>query len=396
MSALARSWSRRRLLGLGLLLAALLGGLAWLLRREPAWPVRLVVQTGGPSWDEAGRRNYLSTPEAFAPDAALLVVAEPGRLTVWDCSSGQRRAAWSMPQERTVYQAGFSLDGRTLAALSWDGKSDHLMIELLDATTGQVRHSLPAPGGGIVHGGLVFMDGGRVLRVLAFDKHDPLGVLDCEVETGQVRARRTLSRSPRQDSTHVSGDGKLLAFALPPPGKAGAVAATDVMLWDIDRDQEIDRLSGSTPVATLALSDDASTLAIGREGGAVEVWDLDRRQLRAVFHPHSASFDPRLIWLSPDGRILASIGRLAPRQLTVDYLRWRFAVFRGQAAAGPPHELVVIETTGGRPLLRTSEEGRPVFSPDGRLLATLQRDGSVSLRDLPAASVPGRGYSRSP
>src|SRR5262249_13667195 len=127
MRGLLRAIRRRRLPGLGLLLAALVGGAVWLPPREPSWPARLILLTGGLAWEQAnkqpGNGRHVSSPEAFSPDSATLAVSEPGRATIWDPSSGRRLAAWDLPAGRTIYQAGFSPDGRTLAALSWDGKS---------------------------------------------------------------------------------------------------------------------------------------------------------------------------------------------------------------------------------------------------------------------------------
>ena len=86
---------------------------------------------------------------------------------------------------------------------------------------------------------------------------------------------------------------------------------------------------------------------------------------------------------SRDGLTLASIGEFSREALTMDTVRFRIAIARGDSSWGPPAELLILNTFTGRVLLRTSEECRPCFSPDGRLLATLHDDGSVWLRDMP-------------
>jgi hypothetical protein len=123
-------------------------------------------------------------------------------------------------------------------------------------------------------------------------------------------------------------------------------------------------------------------LAVGRDESSIELWDLGNRQLRAVYHPHTAGFDLRLMWFAADGATLVSFGQLSGRVMTLDMLRWRIAALRGSAVS-PPHELVIFKTDDGRPLLRTSDEGFPCVSPDGHFLATLHHDGTVQLRDLP-------------
>ena len=154
------------------------------------------------SWDESLRHSLangnvgVSWPEAFSPDGAALVIAEPESLSLWDAPAGQKRATWSLPGGRRVYDGVFSLDGRTFGALSWGGRGQPLIIDLVDAATGQLRASLPTPGDGLV--GLAFTENGQNLRAVVSQsvdntRPDKLVIVDSNVTSGRV----TSSRGPR-------------------------------------------------------------------------------------------------------------------------------------------------------------------------------------------------------
>jgi WD40 repeat protein len=253
------------------------------------------------------------------------------------------------------------------------------MIDLIDVATGHVRVSLPTSAGGLVHGGLAFTPDGQNLRVIVYHQN-ALVVLDCDVASERVTSSGTLSCSTAQNTTHVSSDGQLLAFA---PSLTAPVArlSTDVVLWDVEQDREMARLSGSAEVTGVAFSPDGKSLAIGREGGSVEVWDLRLRRLRRVFHPHTADFNSRLIQFAPDGTTLASLGDWSREGITMHTVRRRIAVLRLDVTWQPPLELVLLDTATGRRLLRTEDECTLSFSPDNRTLATSHRDGAIRLRD---------------
>ena len=380
---------RRRWVGLGLLAAIIASGGWWLNHWWTSWPARVVLQTQGMSWEDdgkqarAGRLPGVSWPEAFSPDGTLLAISEPGSLTLWDSAVGRKRATWAIPDGRRAYLGAFSPDGQTFGALSWGGGGQSLVLDLIDVASGHVRASLPTSGGGLVHGGLAFTNGGQNLRAFVYDKSD-LIVLDCDVTPGRVVSSRTLSWSSSQNTTDVSSAGRLLALApyLTAPG-VSHLHTTDVTLWDVDQDREIARLSGSAEVLEVAFSPDAVALAIGRAGGSVEIWDLKTRRLRATFRPHNGSFDPRRLQFAPDGSALASLGDFTREAMTTVAVRRRVALLRGDRNWQPPRELVILDTATGRRLLRTEDECNPSFSPDNRTLATSHRDGAIRLRDLP-------------
>ena len=81
--------------------------------------------------------------------------------------------------------------------------------------------------------------------------------------------------------------------------------------------------------------------------------------------------------------------------LTMDWIRFRIHLIRGDRNWFPPVELVVLDAATGRVLLRATDECRPCFSPDGRFLATNHEDGTILLRDIPGKQKKGCGFVNS-
>jgi hypothetical protein len=119
---------------------------------------------------------------------------------------------------------------------------------------------------------------------------------------------------------------------------------------------------------------------------------LRAKRIRATFRGHRPGFVPHLIRFAPDGSALASVAALElGRALTVSSVDWQIrreadrwlGVRRKGLAAEPPLDMVVLDTRTGRPLRRAQPEGAPVFSKDGRTLATT--DGStIKVRAIPS------------
>ena len=184
-----------------------------------------------------------------------------------------------------------------------------------------------------------------------------------DMPSGKVRtASRALAEEPQW--LLFSPDGETVVST----GFDGAVT-----VWDVESATPRETLRGhSAPVGQPAFSPDGATLYTASDDGTAIAWDLDgSRQLGRPFRftddraPDSL-FDRHPGSFSPDGRLIA-VG-LAKRGIQL----WSTT---GLARAGAP-------------LLQTGGEVKALaFSPGGRALAAVTRDGMATVWDVEARSL---------
>jgi hypothetical protein len=174
--------SRRQWVKFRLLVASVIVGGGWFFYWWTDWPVRILTRTRPEPY-----------PLAFSPDGKTVVIVEPGGLTLWDVTTGQKRASWTASEDRRFYEGVFAPDGQTFARFPRDdGSGRPLVIDLIDVASGVVRASIPSPGGQPVHGGLAFSDDGRNLRVIV-PKGTAVEVAHYDVTASQESSSRILS-----------------------------------------------------------------------------------------------------------------------------------------------------------------------------------------------------------
>jgi WD40 repeat protein len=192
---------------------------------------------------------------------------------------------------------------------------------------------------------------------------------------------RPLSAPTKAGITTISADGRTMAIG---PNRALAV-----QLWDLDADRPLGSVMNprSANVVTwggIGLTPDGRTLAVAREDGTIELWDVPTRNLRKTLAGNRAGFTSAGIRFSPDGRTLAADSRYRPvttlRQIAEGIRR----SLGGQREADP--EVIILDLATGERLARGPTSIHPYYSPDGRTIATRERDFSVKLRDLPGPS----------
>ena len=377
-ATLTRRWRAlrpRARAGLTLLtLAGLIGGwavLAWLY--EP-WAVRATLKTPVDTW-----------PLAFSPDGRDFLTSGEGGITRWDVATGDKEGEpWAIPGGESAFHGEFSADGRSFAAICAT-RGQTITINLFDARTGRVRWSHPVPFR--TGWGLRFVDNGESLRGFLGDVTKPgvaMTAITWDAATGRELTNRTLKVPIKSTIGMISADGRTLAL-----GPAGKVAAE---VWDLEADRSLGSMM--KPSATsivhwggIGLSGDGRTLAVGREDGSLELWDVPTQTLKAT---HSVGLRLSLIRFSPDGRTLAANADPVREGSTVAQIQLAFQQLIGQIRRDLG-DIIVLDIATGRRLARASNAFHPHYSPDGRTIATRQSDLSVKLRDVPdPAPVKGK------
>jgi WD40 repeat protein len=347
---------------------AVVGGGWFIHQRWTDWQVRAVLRTPGDTW-----------PLAFSPDSRTFATSsEGGRITLWETDSGRKRVTWKVEPSRGAVAGVFSPDGRTFAAALFNHPQP-LSFSLVDVGTGRTRATLPARHTGVYN--LAFADDGKTLRAFIGDVPDLKEVVLWDASTGEELSSRPITCPTAGCDTAISPDGHLLAM-VPYDGRANAVR-----IWDLDADRELVKLSDPSSSGSLGrglgFSKDSRSLAVGREDGAIELWDLPTRRLRTTLQGHTRGFQPQWIRFAPDGQTLVSQGWYRRPSSLIDSLQLALTRQTLGRTWRPPPEIVILDIATGKRLAHAAEALHPYYSPDGRTIATREMDFSVRLREVP-------------
>jgi len=332
---------------------------------------------------------------------------------LWNlCRGGQIVALTG--HERTVTCAGFSQDGTRLATGSQDGT-----VRIWDVFRHQAIKTLKITGGTVWS--VAFTPDGRGLLIGYDDQVEFWDTDSWEVRTRFPGELAVLSKSGTFMATAESSPfywepagavcfwnwrtGQLLrrfdrpgrALALSPNGRLLAVAGvlTNILVWDTasgkllhewpaknpvwslnfspdgerllsagwSSDVSIWKLNGHAPPQILSghqlhvwsaiFSGDGTTIATTSSDQTVRLWDAVTLNPKSILHGHDSE-----VWcaaFSPDGHLLATGGK------DRNVLLW------AATAVHPPDDLP------------HDKDFRPLFSPDGKWLVTVNPDSGVSM-----------------
>ena len=367
---------------------------------------------------------------AFSPNGKMLAAGtEGGPVKLWDIENGQNLATFRGEAPR-VFSVAFSSDGKTIAS----GGSDNT-IKLWDVETKQNIATLTG------HEDIIFSvafspDG----RILASGSQDDTVKL-WHVETGQNL--HTFKHRERVFSVAFSPDGKVVAggawrgiklwnietgeevslkggtiirsgsIAFSPDGATLASASVDrfggtpgaVTLWDIETGKDLATLHGHTErIPAVAFSADGTTIASGLRDGTVKLWNVKTGK-----NIHTYRGGGYAVAFSIDAKTLAArswkdikLWEVATRKRTSTISISREQLTMSTALAFSPDSQVLAWGTGDQVKLRkhatkslfgfmgrntitlkghTDEVRSVAFSPDGKVLASSVRAGTVKLWD---------------
>jgi RNA polymerase sigma factor (sigma-70 family) len=326
-------------------------------------------------WDVAARKelrqlgtglNEPGTALAFSPDGHVLALSRANAtVEFWDIRTGKQiRRIGEPPAEKgaaglMVLLAGFGSMARSALAFSPDG--GRLAVSL----GGPVIRQFDTASGEEV-GGLANVPRASVCRMDVSADGKSLWTY------GHGDAVRSWDLASGEERSRLALPAGVMAVALAADGRLASAAGKTVTLRDAAGKEVRKVEAAALAVQTLSLSPDGTTLATRDViNPQVRLWDAATGKPRAalgqapdaprgggIVVAETAGVIPPDIVFSPDGRFLAGAG--ARRQLCL----WDVA------AAAPVWE---VEPATGQAIVRFA------FSADGRSLAAMNGDGTITL-----------------
>jgi len=315
---------------------------------------------------------------AFAPNGGPLASAgEEGEVKLWDPRTGRERATLTGHADMVLALA-FTPSGATLASGGLDSA-----IKLWDAKTGRERATLAAGGDGVP--ALAFGPGARRLASTGYD--------------GTVRVWEAAAPILSPAAT-LDGRGAITGVAFAPDGQALYATGPDHTLAVFDPHAGLVVDAGQPGGnASLAVSPDGLTVALGSRDGVIRLLDASTRREVAIWPGHSGEI--RAVAIDRVGKTLASGGfdrkvvlwdiasrsRLREFAVNGSIADLRFApdgLTLAVVAEGGSGEVGFYDPASGERrgvLPGRGALGAVAFAPDGRTVATVGLDGSIRLFD---------------
>lgn len=318
-----------------------------------------ILTTNDVLWDPASGRvlrtlkgfEGVLLSVAFSRDGKTLALSgTDGTIRLWDAASGKKLATLQ-GHSREIQSLAFSPRGETLASVSGDGTTriwDTDVRGLRDASRRRREADILDSAGG-VDGAVAFSPDGKMLA---------------DVRSKAITLWNVMSTSRAGPPLRrVAGAFQCVAFA--PDGKRLATGSMDgaVRLWDAASRLAVESLPGHQSRVTHIGFASGGILVSGSGGGSsgvpasVKLWDAASSKLMSSL-PADSGMPQCPVAVSRDGKTVA-LGSPEEHVILLDVAsRRRVAILEGTALA-----LALA------------------FSPDDKLVAAGNRDGSVYLWD---------------
>jgi WD40 repeat protein/predicted Ser/Thr protein kinase len=267
---------------------------------------------------------------AFTPDGKDLLTGYDKGVELWDVDSGQVVKAF--PGElATLSRSGTFLATADSSPFFWEPAGE---VRFWNWRTGQLLRRFEQPGRA-----LALSPDGRLLAIAGPDSGITVW------NTGNGKLLRSWSTPASVWSLSFSPDAREIL---------SAGWSSEVSIWPLDGFSPPQIISGGElHVWSAVFSSDGAMIATTGADQTVRLWDTATLQLQNSLHGHGGE-----VWcaaFSPDGRLLATGGK------DQNILLWPTTSPRPQN--GLPHD----------------EDFRPLFSPDGKWLVTVNPDNGNSM-----------------
>jgi WD40 repeat protein len=328
---------------------------------------------------------------------------EPGEVKLWDVEKAKVIREYA-GHAGAVYVAMPSPDGKTLATGSQDKT-----IRIWDLESGKLRQTLKGQGGGVRT--LAFLDQGKTL---VSGSHEEATFIFWSVDAGKETSRQTLpDANSRINRLRVSPDGKSLAVvvtgqstiappveAVAPPAPSGYYAppmpapeAGTLQIWDLAAKKFKSRSSNGRRMLDCAYSPDGALIVtvggIFAELGEICIWNSRDGGRLGELHGHKRWLEA--VAFTKNGRLITGGGINQAVQMRVPQSPVPVATAKSEARppAMEPGEMRIWDVAGFQANFQMKGHTNPVtcgaFSPDGKLLATGARGGSVLVSKIESA-----------